>query len=104
MSKTNAVQTLRLKDAKGEPEPGEFDVRITFRDRCYIDDLSMRQGLFEKCYDLCSRLVVTWRDVPGVPWTRDMDANLSALGRERMMRLASAIVEAGRLSENDSKN
>lgn len=104
MNRTSVVRTLRLKDAKGEPEAGEFDVRIQFRDRCFIDDLSFRQGLFEKCYDLCSRLLVGWRDVPGATWTRDMDANLEALGRDRMMRLAAEIVEAARLTEDEQKN
>ncbi len=109
MPTTTNVHELKLRAADGTDEPGTFRARIAFRDRMFLNDVVLRSrtdsGPFERSYNVCARCLVGWQDVPGLPlFGPDMDANLEALGEMRVCRLAVAILEAGKLSEDDRKN
>jgi hypothetical protein len=70
------------------------------RDQCSYTD----HGPHERCYAICERTLRNASDVPGVEWGNDMDANLAALGEDRVVALAMEIVTAAKLTEDDRKN
>lgn len=101
---TEKIIEIRINDDNGVEEPGVYRVRLEFRDKLFVQDVSLRPGIFEKSAALLDRLLIEAKDVPGVKWGRNASANLEALGAARIIKVAVKIVEASSLTESDVKN
>lgn len=103
---TTPIVELRLKDAAGVDRPGVYRARITYRDKMFLIDQSLRSEgrVFEASYEVIARCLVGVVDVPGVTWSSNMDSVIEQIGMPRAYELASAIMAAGRLTEADRKN
>lgn len=103
---TTAVVELRIKDQTGVEQPGVYSVRLTARDKYFLLDQSIAgaRGVFERAYEVVERCLVGVKDVPGVEWRRNFDVVAEQLGVQRVVALSAAIMEAGKLTEDERKN